>query len=390
MTQLEQRLRQELHDMAQRLAPADLRPLREPPARGWSARARWLVPVAAASAVASVALGLWLAGQPAGHRPASPKPSAIAASGLPGYYVRLEFGGNRTTAVVADSVTGKTLTTVRVPGEAENYLPQVAAAADDRTFAILTAAGRNRGLVLFRLHVAADGRSARLGRVPVKPFTNYVGVTGVALSPDGSQFATAREFPQEILVTSLATGVTRIWSTRIAGIPSQPAWVDHGSQVGFVWGPPFGSRSHLMQVRVLDVARPGSDLLAGRVIANLRAPAFGSYDLTPSALITPDGRMIIASELQDAFRGGPIAGTVGTFRFVELSTRTGRIVRVLYRRRVRFTQRQMLSDFSCAVMSLGPVGVQPLVECPRVGRLAGDTITWLPGHSTLFLGNYAW
>ncbi|HEX9032800.1 MAG TPA: hypothetical protein VF834_13245, partial [Streptosporangiaceae bacterium] len=61
MTQLEEQLRQELQEIAQRIAPADLRPLREPPARYWAVRIRWLVPVAAAGAVASVVVGLSLA-----------------------------------------------------------------------------------------------------------------------------------------------------------------------------------------------------------------------------------------------------------------------------------------------------------------------------------------
>jgi hypothetical protein len=61
MTELEGRLRQELQNMAQRIAPADPRPLRQPPARSSRGAVRWLAPLAAAVAVACVAGGLELA-----------------------------------------------------------------------------------------------------------------------------------------------------------------------------------------------------------------------------------------------------------------------------------------------------------------------------------------
>jgi hypothetical protein len=60
MSELETRLRQELQDLAQRVAPADLRPLPEP--RTWRRPAvRWMAPIAAMAAIALVAGGVALA-----------------------------------------------------------------------------------------------------------------------------------------------------------------------------------------------------------------------------------------------------------------------------------------------------------------------------------------
>src|SRR6185437_4101407 len=70
MTDLEDRLRAELDDFAQRANPATIRPLQPPPGR--AARQaprrmrRWLAPVAAATAVAAVIAGVTLAVRPAG------------------------------------------------------------------------------------------------------------------------------------------------------------------------------------------------------------------------------------------------------------------------------------------------------------------------------------
>ena len=58
MTEIEDRLRRELAQVAERAQPGQLRPLREPRPR---ARAGWLAPVAAAAAVVVVVAAVWLA-----------------------------------------------------------------------------------------------------------------------------------------------------------------------------------------------------------------------------------------------------------------------------------------------------------------------------------------
>lgn len=396
MTELEERLRQELNDMAHQLAPADLRPLREPAPRAWSRRARWLAPVAAAAALAGVIAGLHLTGLATSPRPASPRMPALAADGTPRFYVRLVLSDRSpaTTAVVADARTGQTITTVQVPGTGQSYLPQVAAAADDRTFVILTAAGPSRSLATYLLHVSGNGHSANLTQAPVKQFTYPLGVTGIALSPDGTELATTREkvgpYGTALLVTSLTTGATRTWATSAPGGPTQPNWIDHGTKIAFSWNPPLTSGGQTAQVRVLNTADPGSDLMASKVIVTYSLAGFGSVGVLSTALVTPNGRAVIVSQQLDSSNqgvstvNGRTVWNVETFKIVELSARSGRVLRVLREVRMRASK-------SCAVLSLGPVGVHPLVQCPQVGALTrSGTFTRLRGYPTLFLGNYAW
>lgn len=90
MSQIERRLRQEMHDLAQRIAPGDLRPLRPPPPGAWSPGHRyWLAPAVAMAAVALVTSGVVVArsamhrherGSSAAVRPAGPDPAVIAVT----------------------------------------------------------------------------------------------------------------------------------------------------------------------------------------------------------------------------------------------------------------------------------------------------------------------
>src|SRR6266700_1953348 len=122
MNELEYRLRQRLHEIAQRLASAGLRPRREAAARDSPARAPWLAP-AAMVAVAAVLAGPGLAGcgQRAGHelgggtqpdRPAAaadPPLVAVAGSSQRGSSSRIELispSSGRVAKVVARVVTG--------------------------------------------------------------------------------------------------------------------------------------------------------------------------------------------------------------------------------------------------------------------------------------------
>src|SRR6266702_3919334 len=122
MSELEYRLRQRLHEIAQRLASAGLRPRREAAARDSPARTPWLAP-AAMVAVAAVLAGPGLAGcgQRAGHelgggtqpdRPAAaadPPLVAVAGSSQRGSSSRIELispSSGRVAKVVARVVTG--------------------------------------------------------------------------------------------------------------------------------------------------------------------------------------------------------------------------------------------------------------------------------------------
>jgi peptide/nickel transport system substrate-binding protein len=61
MTDLEEQLRRDLKDIAERVQPTRIRPLRTPPSRRRNRAVRWLTPVAAAAAVAGLIAGVTVA-----------------------------------------------------------------------------------------------------------------------------------------------------------------------------------------------------------------------------------------------------------------------------------------------------------------------------------------
>ncbi len=414
MTDLEDRLRNDLKELAERAHHGSIRPLRVPPARGGSRLVRWLAPVAAVAAVLGVIVGVSLAGGSAGRQPAS----GGAPAGMPPHYVTLGESdspqGASVTAVVHDSVTGQALTSVDVPtlksaGGPES--PTITAAADNRTFVITETGevavgsatkkikvpdGRHHGSITIRvpaqvthvsrfyvLRVAADGRSASLSRLPVS--VSPLAVDDVALSPSGDQLAIAvQSCPagrcqySGIRVISLATGAASTWTTRAPGAPWNLSWAGPG-QVMFLWesglkSPPQTQRNGY---RLLSVAGPGGSLLAARPVVS---PAPMASGFIPRALLTPDGTAVITSTAQNVrARSGR---TTVVARIVELSASTGRLIRVLHVARERTIPglRDAGSvDEACSVLSLGPAGVHALVECFGFGRLDGDRFTALPG-----------
>src|SRR5579864_8367517 len=94
MTELEDRLRQELIEMAQQLVPADVRPLRASAPRARLRRARWLVPVGAATAAAATVVGLLVAGHPSSTNPRPTSRHRLVADPS----VVATFGTNRTNS----------------------------------------------------------------------------------------------------------------------------------------------------------------------------------------------------------------------------------------------------------------------------------------------------
>jgi peptide/nickel transport system substrate-binding protein len=72
MTDLEEQLRRDLKDIAERAQPMRIRPLRTPPSRRRNRTVRWLAPVAAAAAVAGLVAGVTVAG----HAARSSSPTA--------------------------------------------------------------------------------------------------------------------------------------------------------------------------------------------------------------------------------------------------------------------------------------------------------------------------
>jgi hypothetical protein len=360
---------------------------------------RWLAPVAAVAAVIGVVAGVWLAGRSQGHQPAplqspiSPEPVAP----MPPYYVtafQTYAGGNGrlilTFAVVHDSATGAVLATVRVPtltAQGGTGGLSITAAGDDRTF-IITEQPGPPVMGFYLLRVAANGRSAKLSRLPLS-LPGNLSLTDVALSPDARRLALdvqhcnakTQSCPYTgVRVVTIATGAVSTWTTRANGAPFNVSWAGN-ERVAFEWQsglrtPPPGQQSGY---RLLSLAGPGRDLLAARAIGS---PSAEPTYYVPAALVTADGSMVITSTVQNIPDGHGRYTVVG--KIVELSAGTGRRLRVLHTATVYHatggqsgTAGQL--DQGCNVLSLAPRGAHVLVECFGFGRLDDRRFTPLPG-----------
>jgi hypothetical protein len=394
VTDIEQRLRRDLKEVTERVAPGSIRPLREPPVRRRARAVRWLAPVAAVAAVIAVVAGVSVASRSPGHRSASvPSLSLSEPVGpMPRYYVVAfqAFVGSHVVIVAAvrDSATGALLTEVTLPTPADDRGdtegPSITAAGDDRTFVIMEQSDGPKVAEFYRLHLAANGRSATFSALPVT-VPGYLSVQDAALSPDGTRLAmdvqdcNNQTCPYTgIRVVTIATGATSTWVTRVNGAPFNVSWAGN-QRVAFEWesglraaapGPPTG-------YRLLDLTGAGRNLLASRAIGS---PPPEPTQYVPSALVTPDRNLVITSTVQN-IPDGPGRDTV-VAKIVELAARTGQLVRVLYTvtRGVASGAagvRQL--DLGCNVLSLGPAGVHVLVACPGFGRVDGHRFTALPG-----------
>jgi hypothetical protein len=428
VTDLEQRLRRDLKEVTERVVPGSVRPLRVPPVRRRRKAVRWVAPITAMAAVIGVVAGVSVAGRPASRGPLSePATSPEPAGTMPRYYVtafQTFAGGSNgepvTFAAVHDSATGATLVTVPLPTltgyQGGTMGPSITAAGDDRTFVVTETAQVKAGTAtrtirttmpptkrfphgrtitshvpamknvtkFYRLRVAADGRSASLRLLPVS--IGNLGVDDVALSPDGTKLAVAAQSCQSasrcaftgIRVITLATGAAANWTTQSPGAVWTPSWAGD-DYLAFEWQGGKAGQSY----RLLHVAGTGGNLLAGPAIAS-PAPVAADYGYTPPALISPDGRAVITTAIQDIPRGNRHDTVIA--KIVELSAATGKLLKVLYTvttRNVTTRQDAMTNvsglDQGCQVLSLGPTGVQPLVSCFTLGRVENGKLTQLPG-----------
>jgi hypothetical protein len=192
MTELETKLRQELQNQAQRVAPADLRPLREPRA-GHRPSVRWLAPVAAMAAVVLVAGGLALARHdvpaPARHS----HPPAARPADPP--YIALSGQSSKGTQSQVRLISPE-------DGQLVKQFPRV---STGNGFAV-SPDGKSVFVVqLARRVIGIDQISVGTGKV-----TFLVPGAYPAVSPDSRYlgYATGSEFT-EIAVRDLRTGATR-------------------------------------------------------------------------------------------------------------------------------------------------------------------------------------
>ncbi len=272
------------------LSPARRR--RRPP--GPRFRWSWGAPLLAAVTVTVLAIALvTVKDLPNGRVAPRVTSTAIPKAELPEYYVALSPASGRAGApdglVVGDTRTGKTVAVVAPP--AGTTVKSVSAAADDRTFAVVTGpAGGGWESDPFYLLTIAPGSSpaARLTRLSVGPLTGVV--IAAALSPSGKELAVAMGGESEnrdLVVYSVTTGdAMQDWSTTFttAIVPSSvvpndnlvqftqyPAlsWIDGGRAIAFPELTKTGSL-YAFDVRSISLATGGGDLMAySKVIANL-------------------------------------------------------------------------------------------------------------------------
>jgi hypothetical protein len=106
------------------------------------------------------------------------------------------------------------------------------------------------------------------------------------------------------------------------------------------------------------------------------------YGYTAPALITPDGKAVITTAVQNIPEGNGRDTVIA--KIVELSAGTGKVLKVLYTATAQHATTGANGtvpslDQGCQVLSLGPAGVQPLVSCFTFGRVENGKLTPLPG-----------
>ncbi len=389
MTDLEDRLRDELSQLAALAQPETIRPLRHAASRRRAAAARFLAPAAAMVAVAAVAIAGAVIARTLPHHGAAPVPAApelVRSGTVPRFYVlayqSFEGGKVVTYAAVHSSATGRTLSRVVLPSlffQGGTVGPSITGAGNGRTFVVTeTNMTSVHSIVwLLRLQVSASGRSIRVTRLPVH-VPSTMAVDDVALSPDGTRLAMTAQWDcgaqrcqhTGIRVVDLATGAVTVWSTRVNGAPFNGSWAGDRA-VAFEWQPDTAGQA--ADYRVLPLSGTTADLLLAS--KPIPSPQTEPNGYVPRALVTPDGKTVITSQVAPVthllFRG-----TVA--RIVELDARTGRLERTLYT--VSTNDQSDILDQSCNVLSLGPGGLHPLVDCfSKLGALIDGQIVSLPG-----------
>jgi hypothetical protein len=292
-------LREEAADITAQSIPPLRRPDDEParPARlrpagvAGTRRRRWIVPLAAAAAVTTIAV----AATDAGSGARLPEPGSAGTGfwhGVPAYFLalRTDVTGQRFAVVVVAqrTATGAVVATARPPG----VLPSLVAAdgASDRAFVVVSERPNGSGeFFLARLNIAA--RTITFRRLPITASHP----TAIAVSPDGSELAVEQHlYPKpvtEIQTYSISGTILRTWRSRDTADP--------GNLPSFAWGPGgtlaftyYGAPSASDGIRLLSAAaRSGNLLRASRLAVPLYQP--GGYSVS-DFLLTGHGTTFLA------------------------------------------------------------------------------------------------
>jgi hypothetical protein len=324
MTDIEQRLREELKAAASSAQPYMLRELTLPARRRGAGAPGWLAPVTAVIAVIAVIVGVQVI-----FRGARSAPRPAATGTMPQFYVSVLPQGN---AVVAHSATGAVISKVVIPGA---HIARVTGAPDDRTFALSAWSGSGAGEVtrFYAFHLTAGGRPGQLETLPLSVHAGSAGydVNSIALSPDTRRLAVTvvpaslegtrptAAHRSRIEIATLGTGAVRTWVAASKTNISELSWAD-GRRLGYRSNDLQGfPRSAVVRVNLLDTTRPGTELDTSGTEVTLHT---GSAPVD-SALFTAGGSTVIAWT-------GPVSSRSGEV-LAAYSAQTGQRQRVLYR-----------------------------------------------------------
>jgi len=310
----------------------------------------WLAPLAAAAAVVGVVIAsLAISGlilRPAGSGPANS--SAVLAK-VPRYFVAIPEVSVR--AVVGATATGAVLGTV-APPKPHTFFAWVTAAGDSRTFILGTSPRLRRGDILNRprpvkLYRLVLDRSGHPGRLVPLPIPTETGISGLAVSPDGSKLAVSfipahGKTGSRIQVFSLATGARREWVW--SGLGTLGSIAMPVASGGLQWE--ADNRTLMFEVTtstsagwpaqlyLLDTTAPGGSLLASSTRIPVPSTDLGwqhnnaRHRIIGMPLITGDGAKLVAP-----FYHQTAPPKVFGFTITEFSVHTGKPTRVLYHRR---------------------------------------------------------
>jgi hypothetical protein len=272
---------------------------------------RVLAPVAAAAAVAVVAAVVAVIALPvgtSGTKQPAPVPAAPPAVSfsctqpdsacIPRYY--LDIGGS-----IKDRITGATVAVARLP-RPYDVIDAVAGSADDRTFVLAAQAGKgyaSRPVKLFIAQFDAASRSVSVSALPIPAIGPGPLITGLALSPDGRQLATAvltgpSRNDSLLSVYSLAGQITgralKTWQSpgTLGESPYDPSAISWSStgMIAINW---LTGKEPTSGIRLLNTAAPSGSLLAhSRFVVDSQRTL--GYAFSWDGVLTPDGARIVA------------------------------------------------------------------------------------------------
>jgi hypothetical protein len=384
-------------------------------------RPAWIAPLAAAAAIILVAGGdvtvhalFGKHGVPRSSAAGTPRPSAFSArasgapasgtsadyDSVPPYYVAV---ANSSQAVVRATWTGATLVRITT----NTPVVGVAGAADGRTFVLDEQRSIMGGKVrwvgqpaFYLLRLTASGTEESLTRLAVPAVPNGTVVSGLALSPDGSELAVDADsdnWPQaglmKITTYTLATGASRSWTTNGLTNPDAPFGFT-GSGVDGAQSISWAANSRTLAVgvqnssytgvRLLDTDAAGTSLIAdSRLAATLQdhadllrlrnaAPPDYFTSCTSDAMLSLDGSAIVCDYSTSVNK-------YTTMGFAEYSTKTGKMDHVLGL--VHFTGEAPIGISLYWVNSTGSIaiGTSGSARGGRFGVMDGGKFTPLPG-----------